>query len=460
MFVTQTSANAIPIMRSTPDSLAFTLSQCGALAQTWAATQDYQAKPGQVAILPDVNGGIEAVVLGVGQPPDPWLAGKLASMLPEGTYQLAEDDDAEFLKMFALAWELGSFRYDRYSAKQAVKATFVLPNGVEAEALTVLRDSVYLVRELVSAPAQDMGPEDLADALKTQAEMHGAQYTEIVGDDLLKENYPMVHAVGRGSLRAPRLSQLFWGDEQHPKLTLVGKGVCFDTGGLDLKSAAGMRYMSKDMGGAAHVIALAGLIMSAKLPVRLRVIIPAVENAVSGNAYRPGDVLHTRKGITVEVGNTDAEGRLILGDTLYEAASESPDLLIDFATLTGACRIAMGPDLPAMFSSDDVVAHAVQAASERVYDPIWRLPLFKPYRKFLDSSLADLHNIQNEPGGYGSGITAALFLQAFVGDKTQWLHFDISAMNTRNLPGRPKGGEAFGLRAVFEYLKQRYADSA
>lgn len=456
MFTTEANSSSINIILSTSDSLENATSGLSDCAQAWLKTHDFKSKSGEVAILPNQAGAVEAVVLGVEDPADPWLGGKLSGMLPAGHYKLTGSHDVEFEQMFALAWGLGCYRFDRYKKLPAPKACLVIPSSVDEGLLTGLRDATNLVRDLISTPAEDMTPEVLAAAIRAQADELGGQYTEIVGDDLLTENYPMVHAVGRAAKCPPRLTEIRWGDSKHPKLHLVGKGVCFDTGGLDLKPPAGMRHMSKDMGGAAHTLALARLVMQMKLPVCLRVLIPCVENGIGADAYRPGDVLQTRKGITVEVGNTDAEGRLILGDALYEASTDEPDLLIDFATLTGACRIAMGPDLPAMFSPSEEISHGVFVEGNRQYDPVWRMPLHKPYRTFLNSQLADIHNIQNEPGGYGSGITAALFLQEFVGKQENWLHFDVGAMNTRNLPGRPRGGEAFGLRAVFAYLCQRY----
>ena len=316
---------------------------------------------------------------------------------------------------------------------------------------------IYRVRDLVNTPAEDMMPEHLSDAVKTMAGEFNAKVAEIVGDALLKKNFPAIHAVGRAASHAPRLIDLRWGKSNHPKLTLVGKGVCFDSGGLDLKPASGMRLMKKDMGGAAHAIGLAHMIMSAGLPVRLRMLVPAVENAVSGNAYRPGDVVTSRKGLSIEIDNTDAEGRVILCDALTEAAAETPDLVIDFATLTGAARVALGTDLPAMFCNHDQVAQGLADSAASVHDPVWRLPLYRPYRELIDSPIAD---IVNSGGPYGGAITAALFLQDFVPAATPWVHFDLMAWNLRSRPGRPEGGEAMGLRAILDYLRVRYEDAA
>jgi leucyl aminopeptidase len=310
------------------------------------------------------------------------------------------------------------------------------------------------VRDLVNTPTEDMGPEQLGDAIKQLGKTHKAKVRDWVGDELLKANFPTIHAVGRASHRAPRLVELSWGKREHPKLVLVGKGVCFDTGGLDLKSADGMRWMKKDMGGAAHAIALAGLVMQAQLPVRLTLLIPAVENSVAGNALRPGEVVVTRAGHAVEIDNTDAEGRLVLCDALAYGAEQQPDLILDFATLTGAARVALGPDLPALFANDEAAAAGVLAAGRAVDDPLWQLPLWRPYRKMLDSYLADFANAG--PSRHAGAITAALYLERFVPDGTPWLHLDTYAWNDADRPGRPRGGEAMGLRATFAFLRQRY----
>jgi leucyl aminopeptidase len=330
----------------------------------------------------------------------------------------------------------------------------VWPDAADRAAVQRTAEAIYLVRDLINLPANDLGPAELADAAEKLARRHKAKCRVIVGDELIEAGYPAIHAVGRASVRAPRLIDLTWGRKSHSKVTIVGKGVCFDSGGLDIKPSSGMLLMKKDMGGAAHALGLAHMIMAAGLPVRLRVLVPAVENMVSGDAFRPLDVLRTRKGLTVEVGNTDAEGRLILCDALAEACREKPALLVDFSTLTGAARVALGPDIPAMFSNDDALADDLAAAGRAVSDPVWRLPLHQPYRKGLDSKVADIGNVAS--GGFAGAIVAGLFLEAFVEPGIPWAHFDLSAWNFSARPGRPEGGEALALRAVHAVIARRF----
>jgi leucyl aminopeptidase len=334
----------------------------------------------------------------------------------------------------------------------------VVSDGVDLDEVIALAHACALARDMVNTPANDMGPLQIETIAREIAERFGAAITVVTGDDLLEANYPAVHAVGRAAdpARAPRMIEIAWGDQRHTKLAIVGKGVCFDSGGLDIKPADGMRLMKKDMGGAAHAFALARLIMAAKLPVRLHLLVPAVENAISGGAFRPGDILKSRKGLTVEIGNTDAEGRLILADALTRAAEEKPELIIDFATLTGAARVALGPDLPATFANDDALAAELLAAGEAVSDPLWRMPLWKHYADMLASDIADIGNVAES--SMAGSVTAALFLQKFVPDDTLWVHLDTFAWRSKPRPGRPKGGDALGLRAVFEMLKARYRD--
>lgn len=396
--------------------------------------------------------GLSAVVVGVKSLQDAWLLGDVVNKLPAGRYHL--DINADTSERAALSWLLGAYRFDRYKTTDPVEAALVIDNAALVERVRKVAEGVALVRDLVNTPAADMMPEHLSETMASLAQTFGAQFSDIVGEDLLTHHYPTIHAVGRASVHPPRLLDLRWGDENHPKITLVGKGVCFDSGGLDLKPASNMRLMKKDMGGAAHVLGLARMIMALELPIRLRVLIPAVENAVAGNAFRPGDVLTTRKGLTVEVDNTDAEGRLVLCDALAEADTESPDLIVDFATLTGAARVALGTELPGFFCDADDVAQALTEAGKVSRDPVWQLPLFDQYEDMLKSDIADLVNCPTTP--FGGAITAGLYLRRFV-EKSPWVHFDIMAWNQRALPGRPVGGEAFGVRAVLAMLEARYS---
>ncbi|MCG7534063.1 leucyl aminopeptidase family protein [Pseudoalteromonas sp. OOF1S-7] len=412
-------------------------------------------KAQKTLLIPDVQSGeISAVLCLAESLDDMWLAGDLPSQLPQGTYRLQGDE--AFVEQAALGYLLGAYTFDAYKKVSAPSAKLAIASETTLKKLQDQANAIYLVRDLVNTPAADMMPQHMAEICTEMADQFGAQFTQIVGDELLEHNYPTIHMVGRASENKPRLLDLSWGDESAPKLTLVGKGVCFDSGGLDLKPASGMRNMKKDMGGAAHVLGLAHMIMAANLPVRLRVLIPAVENAVSRNAFRPGDVIQTRKGLTVEIDNTDAEGRLVLCDALAEAQSEQPDLLIDFATLTGACRIALGTELPGFYSTDQEVANAMIVKGNALQDPIWQLPLFDQYKALFKSDVADMANCGSTP--FGGSITAALYLKEFVEpEQTPWVHFDVMAWNLRSLPGRPVGGEGLGLRATFAYLEQRYA---
>jgi leucyl aminopeptidase len=426
-----------------------------AIVQRWLKQTGFNPTSGRHALLPSGSGELVKVVAVVSNHPDLWDYARLPRALPARTFAIDSEISPEQADDIALGWALGTYNYTRYKKSDQTFATLFWPRAADRARVSRLAEGVALCRDLINTPASDMGPQELAAATAMLAAQHGAKCTAIVGQELVKRNYPAIHAVGRASDRAPRLLDLRWGNARQPKLTLVGKGVCFDTGGLDLKPASNMLLMKKDMGGAATVLGLAHCIMSEKLPVRLRVLIPAVENSVSGNAFRPLDVLSTRKGLTVEVGNTDAEGRLVLADALAEADSERPDLLIDVATLTGAARVALGTKLPALFCNSDKVAKAVLEAGERAADPLWRLPLHQPYKKLLHSSVADLTNLPSGP--YGGAITAALFLQHFVGKRTPWIHIDTMAYNQHAAPGRPVGGEAMSLRALSTLLTERYA---
>ena len=420
--------------------------------QLWLGASGYEGEGPCIKYQP--NGHIEAVYAGVDDIGDYFAAGDLCRQLPKGDYRLegvAEDS----LFAAAVSWALGAYRYERYKADDTQLARLVLPSQSLVDKANKMIAAICRVRDLVNTPASDMMPEHLGAEVEALAKHYDADVTQLVGDELLQHNYPCIHAVGRGSTYAPRLIDLRWGNTDHPAVTLVGKGVCFDSGGINFKPSNIMRLMKKDMGGAAQVIGLAELIMSHKLPVQLRVLIPTVENAVGPGCYLTGDVLTARNGTTIEVTNTDAEGRLLLCDVLHEASSEKPELLVDFATLTGACRIGLGTELPGLFSPDQTLAGDLLESGSQVDDNFWQLPLYRPYEDLLKSDIADCVNCQ-ESGPYGGAIVAALFLQKFVDPDISWAHFDLMAWNIRSLPGRPVGGEAQCIRAVFEYLQRRF----
>jgi leucyl aminopeptidase len=440
---------------------------------TWVTATQFKGKDGEICVVPSSEGGIDRVICGVDNPEELWAYAGLPSKLPAGTYSLTGTINANSA---ALGWALGTYSFDRYKSKKEdsedakssskedspKQARLTWPEGADRSVVSALAQGFYLARDMVTTPAEDMTPQDIAAEAVQLAATHGATSNVIVGDDLLTENFPAIHMVGRASINPPHLVDLRWSPKgtssssSLPKVTLVGKGVSFDTGGLDLKPASAMKLMKKDMGGSALILALAHTIMATGLPVSLRVLIPTVENSVSGNAYRPLDVLQTRAGITVENGNTDAEGRLILCDALAEAVKENPEIIIDAATLTGAARVALGTELPALFCNDDAVADDLIKAAREVNDPLWRMPLHQPYRKMLDSKVADIYSCSE--GGYGGAITAALFLQEFVKDAKDvaWVHIDTMGYNNSSKPGRPEGGEAYALRGLFEFLQRRY----
>jgi leucyl aminopeptidase len=450
------AAAAIPIAfatRSSWDSVSATLPEP---ARAFAAANAFTAKPGQYLALPDATGALAQVLFGLDDAAaawrDPFRAGQLPGLLPAGVYRFANTLDDP--RLAALAFALGHYRFGRYRSNDAPRARLVPPDGLDIADLTRMAEAAALARDLINTPANAMGPEELAQAAQDLADKFGATCTCIVGDDLLTQNFPLIHAVGMASSRAPRLIDMTWGDPAHPKVTLVGKGVCFDTGGLDLKPSSGMLIMKKDMGGAANVLALAQMIMDAKLKVRLRVLIPAVENAVAGNAFRPLDVFPSRKGLNVEIGNTDAEGRLVLADALTLADEDRPDLLIDLGTLTGAARVALGPDLPPFYTDDEALAADVARHARAENDPLWRMPLWMAYDSWLDSKTA---NLTNAPSGtFAGSITCALFLKRFVDPATRWLHVDIYGWTPTAKPARPEGGECQAARALYKLLGERY----
>lgn len=422
---------------------------------SWVKAVGFTGEAGSTVFLPGPDGAVARVLAGVSAVDDLWAFAGLPASLPSGSYRIDAALDARAATRAALGWALGSYRFTRYrKPPEKGFATLVWPAEADRGEVERAATATWLVRDLVNTPACDMGPAELAQAAQDLAAEFDAAVEVIVGQDLLDRDYPAIHAVGRASPRAPRLVDLRWGNPIHPKVTIVGKGVCFDTGGLDLKPSSAMLIMKKDMGGAAHALALGRMIMMAGLPVRLRVLVPAVENVVAGDSFKPQDVLKTRKGLTIEVGNTDAEGRLILCDALAEADSEKPELLIDFATLTGAARVALGPDLPALMSNNDALANDLTEAGTAVDDPMWRLPLWAPYRKGLDSKVADINNVT--ANGFAGAITAGLFLQEFVSKETPWAHLDTYAWNGSARPGRPEGGEALGLRAAYAVIAKRF----
>jgi leucyl aminopeptidase len=449
------AADALPIHTVAEGGLDAWLGDQRDGVKAWVAAHRFKPADGASLLLPGPDGRPAGVLLGLGAKPDLWSFGGLAAALPDGAYRFVALAEA-LSGAAATGWALGAYEFRRYRAKPRERrpARLVWPAGADrARAARVIR-AAGLVRDLINTPAQDLGPAELSAAASDLAQRHGARHREIAGDDLLVHNYPLIHAVGRAATRPPRLIELVWGDPADPKVTLVGKGVVFDSGGLDIKGASGMALMKKDMGGAATVLGLADMVMDAGLKLRLRVLVPAVENAIAGNAFHPGDVFTSRAGLTVEIGNTDAEGRLILADALADGDAEAPELMIDCATLTGAARVALGPDLPALFCDDDATAEAILASGRAQSDPLWRLPLHAPYRAMIDSKLADLNN-SGEDGMAGS-ITAALFLKDFVKQAKVWAHIDLYAWNGKPRPGRPPGGEMMVARGLYALLADRY----
>jgi leucyl aminopeptidase len=422
----------------------------------FADAAGFEPKAGRHLLLPTAEGGLAGVLFALEGVDDPhkdlFRPGVLTGLLPAGAYRFANaPHDA---RLAALAFALGSYRFTRYRKQEQKDVRLEVPAGVDGDELSRIAEGVWLARDLINTPANDMGPAELEAAARALAERHGAKVHTIVGDDLLEQNFPLIHAVGRAAARQPRLIDVSWGDPGHPKVTLVGKGVCFDTGGLDIKPESGMLNMKKDMGGAATMLALAHMLMGRGAKLRLRVLIPAVENAISGAAFRPRDVYRSRKGLTVEIGNTDAEGRLILADALALADEEEPELIADMATLTGAARVALGTEIPPIYTDDDEFAVGLARFAAGENDPVWRMPLWRPYDQLLDSKVADINNVSS--GNFGGSITAALFLRRFVTAAKTWLHCDIFAWNQTSKPGRPEGAECQVARALYALLTARY----
>ena len=456
VFETAPAAAVIPITFATKTTWNAICAGLPREARQFALANGFTAKPGACLALPATNGKIAHIVFGLEEETskyrDLFRPGILPSVLPPGIYRFANPPHDTHLA--TLAFALGSYRFGRYHKTDTPDVRLVPPEGVDVSAISRIADASNLARDLINTPSNDMGPEELAQAAQDLAKRFGASFNCIVGEDLTRHNFPLIHAVGMASARAPRLIDLSWGNPAHPKVTLVGKGVCFDTGGLDLKPSTGMLIMKKDMGGAANVLALAQMVMGAQLKVRLRLLIPAAENAVAGNAFRPLDIFPSRNGLNVEICNTDAEGRLILADALALADEEKPDLLIDLGTLTGAARVALGPDLPPFYTNDETLAQDLATCAKEENDPLWRLPLWLPYDAWLDSKIADVNNAAS--GTFAGSITCALFLQRFVENARSWLHIDIYGWTPSAKPARPEGGECQAARAIYKLLSNRY----
>ena len=444
-------ANPVQLFLFRADEVETGLMMLSEQAGRFVRAQKFKGTAGQCVSIPDEDGNLAYIVGGVGDGTNPLAVAQISAGLAEGDYVLKRGPKDWPFDWVAAGWADGAYRFDRYLKAESRPPRLILPETDEAGGVLREAGAVHMLRDMVNTPPEDMGPDAIEAIIREMAAQYGAEVSSVIGDDLLAQNYPMVHAVGRAADVPPRIVELSWGDESHPELALVGKGVSFDTGGLNIKTGNYMRIMKKDMGGAAHAIALASLVMSAKLPVRLKLYIPTVENAISGNAFRPGDIIQSRKGLSVEIDNTDAEGRLILGDALTRASEGDPDLLVDFATLTGAARVALGPDLAPFYTDDETLAEGILNGAQMSGDPAWRMPLWRPYLSYLKSPIADIVNSGSSMGG---SITAALFLQQFVDAKT-WVHLDVWAWREGKY-GRPAGAAACGLRAMWAMLQNRY----
>lgn len=456
-FLDKKTGKSIPVTPVSATDFDAWLKRQDKRTQAWVKSSGYTGAEGALLAVPDGKGNAARILFGAGGDDSLYTYAGLPARLPEHAagYYIDRKMNRERATQVALGWALGCYEFRKYkSGRKRDRAALVWPEGADRAAVKSAAAATFLVRDLVNIPANDLGPAEIAEAARKIANgAKGASLRVIAGEDLLKKNYPAIYEVGKGSPRAPRLIDLRWGKDRHPRVTLVGKGVAFDTGGLNLKTGQYMALMKKDMGGAAHTLGLAQMIMAAKLPVRLRVLIPAVENAMDGNSFRPSDVINTRKGLTVEVGDTDAEGRLVLCDALAEACTEKPALLVDFATLTGAARVALGPDLPVLFCNDKKLARDLLAAGETAQDPLWELPLWQPYREWLNSKIADTNNVG---GSFAGAITAALYLEKFVEKGVPWAHIDTYAWAPSSKPGRPEGGEAYGMRAAYDLIRARF----
>lgn len=451
-FYTNEDTNSIPIYIVLKTEFKTWKSKQTKPVQNWLVTSQFKPRVNKTLAIPDSDGNIQSVLVVADAENLTWALGGCHRALPAGNYHLDKSFNAN--DSIYLGWGLGAYKYKKFKQSRDKLCKLHIDDTVNKNKLEALLQAVTIVRDMVNAPAADMMPQHISKEIEVIAQQFNQTISECVGDNLITENYPVIHAVGRASVHAPRLIEIRWGNPKHPKVSLIGKGVSFDSGGLDIKAAQGMRLMKKDMGGAAHVAGLALAVMKLNLPIHLQVLIPAVENAISGDAFRPGDVLTSRSGKTIEIENTDAEGRLILCDAISKAAEDQPDLIIDFATLTGAARVALGTEIPAFFTNDDVLVGDLMQAAISVNDPIWQLPLHKPYRYMLNSAIADISN--SSAIGFAGAITAALFLKEFIPAELKWIHFDVMAWNLRARAGRPIGGEAMGLRAVVEFLQKRY----
>jgi len=455
-FNTELTPDSILIECVTQTEYEKLLSQSDSFRGQWLASINRNISTGQHQLIPNSKGKLNSVLFIVDEQKSMWDMAHLSHTLPTGNYHLSDQLDDETHTKFALGWALGAYQYTRYKNPQS-RANLYLSPKLNSKRIQANIETTFLTRELINAPANEMLPSNLAVATEKLANQYHAKFEQICGQALIEQNYPLIHAVGRASTDQPRYLKLRWGNPEHPRLAIIGKGVCFDSGGLDIKPSSGMRWMKKDMGGAAHALGCAQYIMMTDLPVYLELAIPAVENAIAGNAFRPGDVIISRSGKSVEIDNTDAEGRLVMADAITDLCSSTPDCLIDFSTLTGAARVALGTEVGVYFSNNDELAEQLQTAAKNIEDDIWRLPIHRGYKHTLKSSIADLVNCA--ASGYGGAITAALFLQEFLSEDCDWLHFDIMAYNMRSRPGRPKGGEAMGLRAVCELLEHKYRKS-
>ncbi|MEI6986569.1 MAG: leucyl aminopeptidase family protein [Rhodospirillaceae bacterium] len=451
----KSGTETLPVTPLTKSQLGQWLRTQSAALSNWISSTGFTAEPGHVSLIAGADGGLARVLVGTKPDDDLWSFAGLPTTLPPGSYRIDTDMGTQAASRAALGWALGSYDFSRYRKTDKVSPVLVWPKGANRADVERAAGATIFVRDLINTPAADMGPDELAEVARVLAEEFEGEIKVVRGADLLAQGFPAIYAVGRASPREPQLLDLVWGRRSDPKVTLVGKGVCFDSGGLNIKTSTAMLLMKKDMGGAAHALGLARMIMMAGLPVRLRVLIPAVDNTISGDPLRPLDVIRTRKGLTVEIGNTDAEGRLVLADALTEADRDHPDLLIDFATLTGAARAALGPELPALFSNNDAFAADLIAAGDEAADPMWRLPLWQPYRKGLESKVADLSNVASH--SHAGAIIAGLFLENFISPGTPWAHLDIMAWNQTSQPGRPEGGEAMGMRAAYAMIDQRHS---